>query len=96
MTSQTDILEARVVVHGRVQGVAFRMFVREKAVQCRVTGWVKNTPDGTVEAVLQGPKDAIEKMIHWVHEGPTLARVTHVDTCWQEVHQQSTQFEIKY
>lgn len=66
-------------IHGRVQGVGFRQSMRIEAERLRVTGWVQNTPDGEVEAVVQGPAEAVEAMIAWAHKGPPMARVDHVE-----------------
>ena len=96
MKSKTEIMEAQVTVHGRVQGVAFRMFLREKAPLCGVSGWVRNTPLGTVEALFQGSREAVEKMLAFARQGPTLARVTRVETTWQETQTPNSQFEIRY
>jgi len=66
-------------IHGRVQGVWFRESMRNEAERLNVTGWVRNTPDGAVEAVIQGPADAVEAMIEWARSGPPLARVDRVE-----------------
>jgi acylphosphatase len=67
-----------VVVHGAVQGVFFRDTCRELAQRARVTGWVRNEPDGTVAAVFEGPPEAVESMVAWCHDGPPRARVDRV------------------
>jgi acylphosphatase len=69
----------RVVVHGRVQGVFFRDSVRRLADQHGVTGWVRNTRDGTVEAVLEGAPDAVERIVAFCERGPRGAEVVQVD-----------------
>lgn len=69
----------RLRVHGRVQGVWFRESMRLEAERLEVTGWVRNAPDGTVEAVIQGAPDAVEALIDWARRGPPLARVDGVD-----------------
>ncbi|MBC2731600.1 acylphosphatase [Thiobacillus sp.] len=69
----------RLRIHGRVQGVRFRESMRMEAERLSVTGWVRNTPDGTVEAVIQGPAPAVEALIEWAHTGPPLARVDRVE-----------------
>ena len=66
-------------IHGRVQGVWFRESMRVEAERLNVTGWVRNTPDGTVEAVIQGPVEAVETLIEWARSGPPLARVDRVE-----------------
>ena len=66
-------------IHGRVQGVWFRESMRLEAERLNVTGWVRNTPDGQVEAVVQGPAEAVAALIEWAHRGPPLARVERVE-----------------
>ncbi|MDQ3857740.1 MAG: acylphosphatase [Actinomycetota bacterium] len=73
------MIRRRVVVHGRVQGVFFRDSVRRRAAQRRVGGWVKNVPDGTVEAVFEGEPDAVERLVAFCREGPRDADVDRVD-----------------
>ena len=72
-------VRVRVVVHGRVQGVFFRDTVRRRARSLGVGGWVRNNPDGTVEAVFQGPAHLVDGVVALCHEGPPAARVEHVD-----------------
>ena len=72
-------MRRRVVVHGHVQGVFFRDSVRRLAERHDVAGWVRNTWDGTVEAVLEGDRDAVERIVVFMHEGPPGARVDRVD-----------------
>jgi acylphosphatase len=69
----------RVVVHGRVQGVFFRDSCRREAQRAGVGGWVRNRPDGTVEALFEGPEEAVQRMVEWVRQGPTYAQVERVD-----------------
>jgi acylphosphatase len=66
-------------VSGDVQGVFFRAEARERARQRGLAGWVRNLPDGRVEAVFEGPRDAVEAMAAWCREGPPGARVTEVE-----------------
>jgi acylphosphatase len=68
-----------VVVHGLVQGVWFRESVRRRADSLGVAGWVRNNPDGTVEAVFEGERDAVESLVRFAHLGPRSARVDRVD-----------------
>ena len=69
----------RVVVHGQVQGVFFRETMRRRAYRAAVGGWVRNNPDGTVEAWLEGDPDDVEVMVHFAGIGPSGAHVDHVD-----------------
>jgi acylphosphatase len=70
----------RVHVHvsGRVQGVAYRATTRRRAREAGVDGWVRNLADGRVEAVFEGPPEAVERMVEWCHEGSARARVDDV------------------
>jgi len=68
----------RLDISGKVQGVGFRYFVKSKAKWFRVNGWVRNTVDGKVEAVMEGREKAVEKMIRVIKEGPPLSRVDEV------------------
>jgi acylphosphatase len=72
-------MRKRVIVHGRVQGVFFRDTTRRMAESRGVSGWVRNNPDGSVEAAFEGETDAVEEMVRFAHEGPRGAAVEHVD-----------------
>jgi acylphosphatase len=73
------VVRARAVVHGRVQMVGFRAFVITHAGDAGLSGTVRNQPDGTVEAVLEGPAPAVDRMLGLLREGPSHARVERVD-----------------
>ncbi|MFI4955035.1 MAG: acylphosphatase [Gammaproteobacteria bacterium] len=66
-------------VSGRVQGVNFRHATLHHATKWGITGWVRNLPDGRVELVACGTTEAIDKLTHWLHRGPPLAKVSNVD-----------------
>ncbi|MCD6147602.1 MAG: acylphosphatase [Thermoplasmata archaeon] len=70
---------AHVFVSGRVQGVWFRASTRDKAEELSLNGWVRNLPDGRVEAVFEGDDRAVEEMVEWCRHGPPMARVDTVD-----------------
>ena len=78
------MIRRRVVVHGFVQGVFFRDTVRRHAVGAGVAGWVRNNGDGTVEAVLEGDPDAVERLVDVCRRGPAGARVDQVDVLAEE------------
>jgi len=82
MTAQT--IRRRVVVHGRVQGVFFRDSARREASGQGVSGWVRNTPEGTVEAVFEGEREAVERLVGFAQEGPPAARVERVEVFEEE------------
>ena len=75
----TNPIRRRAIVHGRVQGVFFRDSTRERANAHGVAGWVTNRPDGAVEAVLEGPPDAVQRVLRFLETGPPHASVDHVD-----------------
>jgi acylphosphatase len=72
-------IRRRVLVSGRVQGVAFRAAARAQAHAGGVTGWVRNLADGRVEAVFEGDPAAVAALVAWCHGGPSLAHVDRVD-----------------
>jgi acylphosphatase len=72
-------IRRRVIVDGHVQGVFFRDTTRRQATARDVAGWVRNNPDGTVEAVFEGEPDAVDAMVRFAHEGPRGAVVQRVD-----------------
>jgi acylphosphatase len=71
-------IRVHLIIEGRVQGVWFRESTRRQALSLGVTGWVRNLPNGAVEAVAEGPEEAIQKFVAWCHRGPTAARVDRV------------------
>jgi len=68
----------RIVITGKVQGVSFRDFMRQRAMRHQVKGWVKNRRDGSVEALMQGREDRVLEMIRWAEFGPPGASVRRV------------------
>ena len=72
-------MRKRVLVRGRVQGVFFRDTVRNSAERAGVAGWVRNNPDGAVEAVFEGDDAAVERLVALCREGPPAARVEDVE-----------------
>ncbi len=83
-------------VSGRVQGVFFRQFTLEQARKLGVVGFVRNLPDGRVEAILEGPRDRVERLIDLLHQGPPLARVVSVEVKEEPPTREFTHFDIRY
>ena len=83
----------RVVVSGRVQGVGFRAATRSKAEACGVSGWVRNRPDGSVEAAFEGDPEAVEALVGFCRAGPRLARIESVEV-YEEPAQGLVAFEF--
>ena len=92
----SDNKRIHVIVEGRVQGVYFRAFTRDTAVNLGLTGWVKNRPDGSVEALIEGEKTAVEKMEQWFYQGSPHSRVDMVHITEKPPDGDNTTFEIQY
>ena len=89
-------MATRVVVRGNVQGVFFRASTRDLAQEHDVTGWVRNDPEGTVTAHLEGSGDGVEEVLSWVRSGgPPRARVEGVDTSTVE-DEGHTEFRVRH
>lgn len=81
--------QMRAVVKGIVQGVNFRRNAAIRARALSLTGWVSNRADGSVETLAIGPHAALQEYVLWLHEGPSAARVDHVDIQWADVPTES-------
>ena len=77
-------MRRRVVAYGLVQGVFFRDTARRLAQQHGVTGWVRNTFEGTVEAVFEGEPEAVERLVAFMHQGPSGATVERIEVVPEE------------
>ncbi|MCD6447457.1 MAG: acylphosphatase [Thermoplasmata archaeon] len=86
---------AHVRIYGKVQGVWFRAHTKDIADKLGIKGWVRNVPDGSVEAVFEGDDESVEKIIEWCHRGPPLARVERVEVEYEEPRGEE-KFEIRY
>ena len=86
-------MRRRVIVHGRVQGVGFRYAVQRTAATRGVAGWVRNRPDGTVEAVFEGGHAAVAALVRFCEAGPRGAEVERLDVV-EEAPQELSGFEI--
>ena len=79
MSGDSSAIRQVVRVSGRVQGVGFRMAAAQEAGRLGISGTVRNLFDGTVEADIEGPVEAVEQMLAWLRSGPSSARVEHAD-----------------
>jgi acylphosphatase len=79
-----DRARARVIVRGHVQGVFFRGDTQDRARSLGVDGWARNEPDGSMQAVFEGPRDRVESMVEWCRRGPRGARVDDAEVTWEE------------
>ncbi|MCL2102480.1 MAG: acylphosphatase [Syntrophorhabdaceae bacterium] len=94
--TETNIVEAYVVVSGHVQGVSFRAHTTEVAAKAGICGWVRNLPERQVEAVLQGGRDAVEKVIDFMRTGPPMAHVTDISVLWRTPAETCRGFNTRY
>lgn len=92
----TEMVRARVLISGLVQGVFFRAHTRDEARKYGVKGWVRNLPRGQVEALLEGDKQAVERVIAWCHQGPPYAAVQDVRVQWEPYQGDQQEFRIIY
>lgn len=83
-------------VEGRVQGVFFRANVQEVATREGLSGWVRNLPDGRVEAVFEGEAESVERMVQWCWQGSPASRVDNVKTEEEPSRGRTERFEIRY
>lgn len=88
--------QLHLVVSGLVQGVGYRHSTYRKAIELGLRGWVRNLPDGDVEAVFQGDRARIERMLAWCRHGPALARVDRVSETWQPASPAYDEFQISF
>jgi acylphosphatase len=89
-------LNVYVVISGGVQGVWFRASTKKQADELGITGWVRNTPDGCVEAVFEGDESQVNKMVNWCHHGPPLSKVEKVEIKNQNPTNGFKGFSIRY
>jgi acylphosphatase len=89
-----DVVRRRVTAHGHVQGVFFRDSARERATAHGVAGWIRNRADGAVEAVLEGPREAVERVVRFLETGPPRARVERTEI-HEEVPEGLSGFEVR-
>jgi acylphosphatase len=90
-----DVIQAHVYVAGRVQGVGYRANTERQARQLSLTGWVRNLPDGRVEAVFEGARPQVEAMLNWCHKGPISARVSEVQVMFNPAEGLES-FQVRY
>lgn len=87
-------VRATVRIKGRVQGVNFRYFTQRTACQHGITGWVRNLPDGDVEALFEGTQSAVQEVIDWCRTGPAAARVDELLIDWEDFRDEFDSFEV--
>ncbi len=90
------VKKVHLTIQGRVQGVFFRASAKEQADRLRLTGWVRNLPEGSVEIQVEGTEDGLDEFINWCHKGPPGASVTNVDLEYLQPSGDMTSFSIEY
>ena len=80
ITLAEQITSLQVLISGKVQGVGYRYSTREKAIALNIVGWVRNLPNGQVEALIIGKSTQIEQMLTWFQSGPPAAKVSSIET----------------
>jgi acylphosphatase len=83
------------IISGRVQGVSFRYYTRQKADELGVQGWVRNLMNGQVEAWAQGQAEAVDRLVNWCRQGPPSARVDEIKVEDKSLDQEIQGFEIR-
>lgn len=84
------------LISGKVQGVFFRANTRDQARRLGLSGWVRNLPDGRVEAVAEGEEERLKELIDWCHHGPPGAIVRAVEVRWEDFRGEFSDFEVRY
>ena len=90
------LVRAHTIITGRVQGVCFRMETCRAVENLKVSGWVKNKRDGSVEAVFEGEEADVTKALDWCRQGPPISRVDDIQISWQEYTGEFTGFSVTY
>jgi acylphosphatase len=88
-------LRARVLITGLVQGVYYRAHARHKAMRLGITGWIRNRPNGAVEAVFEGNEPAVRAMLQWCRLGSPGARVSDVAVTWEPPTGEFNRFAVR-
>ena len=91
-----DKARVHVLIEGRVQGVFFRAYTRDQARARGLKGWVRNLPDGRVEALFEGDQTALHGMLAWCRQGPSYAYVDKVEIDWQPYQGDLADFRVVY
>lgn len=95
MSAPAPIERVHLRIRGRVQGVSFRAYARDEARRLGLSGWVRNMPDGSVEAVAEGPRAVLDRFVAWCRTGSPQAAVEHVDARFSPPTGETATFEIR-
>ena len=88
-------VRAAVRISGRVQGVWFRQSTKQTAEKFDITGWVRNNPDRSVEAVFEGEQGVVQAVLDWCQHGPDMARVDDLQVDWQTATDEFSDFRVR-
>ena len=88
------LIRRHLLIAGRVQGVSFRYYTRQTALKNGVVGWVRNLPDGRVEALIEGGEQDVARTLSWCRQGPDLAQVDRIEIVEQPAVGEFTDFRI--
>ena len=88
-------IRVHVYIAGRVQGVGYRYSTVQKAKNLGITGWVRNTHDGKVEAIFEGDENSVEEMIAWCKQGPPMSFVLNIEVYNQPYTGEFQKFSVK-
>ncbi len=89
-------VRAHAIITGRVQGVCFRMETRRAVEHLKVSGWVRNKRDGSVEAVFEGDEADVKAALEWCQQGPPISRVDDMQVSWEDYTGEFTTFSVTY
>ncbi|MEM2226011.1 MAG: acylphosphatase [Candidatus Bathyarchaeia archaeon] len=89
-----DVVRAHVFVSGLVQGVFFRHETAKRAIRLGVKGWVRNLPDGRVEAIFEGERESVEKLLEFCRHGPPGAIVEDLEVRWEDYRGEFKDFRV--
>jgi len=89
------VRRAHLTIRGRVQGVWYRGSMENEAERLGLAGWVRNRPDGAVEAEVEGAPEAVDALIAWARRGPPAARVTDVEVRWVDPQGERGRFVVR-
>jgi acylphosphatase len=90
------VVQYKIEINGRVQGVGFRYFVQKRAEELNIKGWVKNTPRGSVEVMAQGDKTDVDTFTDYLRMGPSMARVKNLSKTQMPELENFTSFEVRF
>ncbi len=91
-----ELARAEIIVTGLVQGVYYRVYTEREAARLSLKGWVRNRPDGCVEIVAEGEKEAVRQLVRWCGQGPPGAIVEGVQVVWFQWSGRFDGFSIRY